>query len=122
MFDYGNLEKVYTPEQLDQADCVERLKRWKQERITKGFCQYDLWDLDIYLVGVIITSLREFADTTSSFPADYENITVWREDLHWLADEFEAAWDMIQNGQPDGWTRLRAAFISLWYNLGNLWD
>lgn len=122
MLDYGNLEKVYTPEQLNHAEYVENLKRWKQERVTKGFCQYDLWDLDMYLIGVIITSLREFAANTSSYPADYEDIDVWREDLRWLADEFETAWQMIQENQTEGWTRLRTAFVSLWYNFGNLWD
>lgn len=43
--------------------------KWAWQRITKGYCDKDLWDLEDYFLVLFHNTLKEFADNTSSFPA-----------------------------------------------------
>lgn len=99
--------------------------KWAYQRATRGFCDYDYWDLDIYLSELMAQSIKELAEKTHSYPGTEEFPTYesWRDYLYKIADllryslnedmpnEFEEAWlatwenkdiyDAINNKSPE---------------------
>ena len=79
--------------------------KWAYQRITRGFCDFDVWDMDIYLSQLIADEVKHLADTTHSYPGTTEFPTYesWKaylykisELLHYslgeLPNEYEEAW------------------------------
>lgn len=82
--------------------CIQRIKR--------GYCDADLWEIDSWFLGVIVPMLRQFAETrTGGCPVGLTNHFVpdinenmdsdkiyeigeqkWNEAIKKLADDFEA--------------------------------
>lgn len=47
----------------------QRIK-WAWQRAIKGYCDFDIYDLDTYHTNMMIKALYEFADKTQSYPED----------------------------------------------------
>lgn len=45
-----------------------RCIRWAYQRIKKGYCDQDMWDLGDYYIVLMHNSIKEFADNTNSYP------------------------------------------------------
>lgn len=130
-----DLNKVYTEEELASADGAlyrERLEKWKKQRIEKSYCDYDLWNMDGFLLEVLVNGLREFADNTHSYPGlSVEGISEtpqqWHDFLYHLAAEFEEGYDMIDEIESlarteQGITKVKEAWNTLGEWLFDLWD
>ena len=72
-------------------ESVIRRFKWAYQRITKGYANCDLWNLDHYLAKLIASAVRELAETGMGFPGDEEFPTEesWEEYLKTIADFFE---------------------------------
>lgn len=51
--------------------------KWGWQRATKGYSDYDTWDLDVYYSNMIIASLSQFRAETMGYPGYMENINEW---------------------------------------------
>ena len=51
--------------------------KWGWQRATKGYSDYDTWDLDVYYSNMIIASLSRFRAETMGYPGYMENIDEW---------------------------------------------
>ena len=47
---------------------IKREERWARDRAEKGYCQYDLGDIDLWFMAVITNMLRDFRDHHSGWP------------------------------------------------------
>ena len=51
----------YTKNPLDNLKyCIQRIKR--------GYCDADLWEIDRWFLALIVPMLRQFSETTNSYP------------------------------------------------------
>lgn len=80
--------------------------KWAYQRITRGFCDCDYWDLDTYLSELLAQSLKKLADDGNGYPGTEEFPTYesWQEYLYKIIDllrfslnedmpnEYEEAW------------------------------
>lgn len=52
--------------------------KYARDRARKGYCDYDLWDMDIFLVDLIIRSLEEHKEYTCGYPdGKYSSFEDW---------------------------------------------
>lgn len=52
--------------------------KYAKDRARKGYCDYDLWDMDIFLVDLIIRSLEEHKEYTCGYPdGKYSSFEDW---------------------------------------------
>lgn len=58
-------------------------------RITKGYCNEDVWDLKDFYLKILVNSLRDLAETSNSYPTDLENPDEWKNYLKEMALHFE---------------------------------
>lgn len=81
----------------------KKIALWKYQRATRGVCDYDVWNLDGYLLELIPQALRLLAETTHSYPGspDFPRFEDWQK---WLCDTADLAdrIDELRNGHnPD---------------------
>lgn len=79
--------------------------KWAYQRITRGFCDYDVWDLDSHLSELLIQTIKQLAKTSHGYPGTEEFPTYesWENylvdivhkleySLNDLPNEYETAW------------------------------
>ena len=68
-----------------------RCFKYAYQRATKGFCDWDAWDLDVYYSFLFVNSLRYFADHTHGWPGndEFPQPEDWDKYLRTMADLFE---------------------------------
>ena len=54
-----------------------RTIKWCWQRATKGYSDYDTWDLDVYYDRLMIASLSQFRAETMGYPGYMEDIEEW---------------------------------------------
>ena len=54
-----------------------RTIKWGWQRATRGYSDYDVWDLDVYYSNMMIASLSQFRAETMGYPGYMENIEEW---------------------------------------------
>lgn len=62
--------------------------KYAYQRITKSYCDWDLWSLDIFYSRLFVNSLNELADTCIGYPVDYETPEAWQARLHEISNHF----------------------------------
>lgn len=113
-------------------DAKRRLKQWKRQRIHRGFCDYDWWDLDIFYLNLFVSSLRYYANhTISHSPSLAATFEEYQARILRLADMFEelANWEE-QNADRRDYeqefkekdTLTKKAFAELAEVFWSLWD
>lgn len=81
---------------LSGKDIKRRRAKWKRQRISRGFCDWDWWDLDYFYLNLFVNSLRHYAKNTIGFSESlaptYEE---YQARILRLADMFEelATWE-----------------------------
>lgn len=77
----------------DLRDFPKHIKKYTSQRMRRGFADCDTWNLDTFLIKIIIRGLRHLADTTHGWPQSNEFPTYesWIDYLLSLADKFELA-------------------------------
>ena len=79
----------YPSNWLKNFKCIARGFKMAYQRITKGFCDWDWYDLDCYYANLIGDSLKEFARKTCSYPVHMKS-EEWTEKLDKLGSQFKA--------------------------------
>lgn len=75
---------------------IKRIIKYSWQRITKGYCDYDRYDIDWYLIELIPNILEDFANKTNSFPIDFEELKYWQDYLRFCADRFKNTKDFYE--------------------------
>lgn len=67
--------------------------KWAYQRIVRGYCDYDVWDLDTYYLDLFYETLNHLADTTHGYPGNKEFPTpeAWDKYLRDMAMDFYKA-------------------------------
>lgn len=79
-------------------DIKRRNKKWARQRVHRGFCDWDWWNLDCYLCNLLSSSIRHLAENSAGWSqaiaSSYEE---YQKRLYALADRFEemAEWENI---------------------------
>lgn len=65
--------------------------KYAYQRATKGFSDWDRWDLDVFYNHLFVNSLREYAEKAMGYPGNDEFPTMesWQKYLNDMADLFE---------------------------------
>ena len=116
---------------LSGKDTKRRRAKWKRQRINRGFCDRDWWDLDQFYLNLFVSSLRHYAKNTIGFsPSLASTYEEYQARILRLADMFEelADWEETNADRRDfeqefkekdeltkkAFTELAEVFWSLW--------
>ena len=64
--------------------------KWAYQRVTKGYCDRDVWDVQGWFLNTIPYMLKDLKNTTHSYPLDFESPEEWKKILNKIAFSFEA--------------------------------
>lgn len=68
------------------------IMKWSYQRITRGYCDADVWDLDNYFLELIPGTLELLSDKTDSYPSDIiKDCDEWKDFLKKVAHCFNQA-------------------------------
>lgn len=100
---------------------VGRSIRFWWQRLTRGWDDSDLWNLDNTLAKLILPRLRRFRDVASGYPADLERDAQWKTELAKMITAFETIADdeRCYSPQEQAWVQegldlFAKRFRSLW--------
>jgi hypothetical protein len=74
-------------------DDIEKLAKYKQQRVERGFDNTELWNLYYTFALFILPRLVEFRKLTKAYPPDFETFEEWVE----IIDKMIYAFDHIAN-------------------------
>lgn len=89
---------------LRGKDAKRRRAKWKRQRIHRGFCDWDWWDLDYFYLNLFVSSLRHYAKNTIGFsPSLASTYEEYQARILRLADMFEelANWEETKADRRD---------------------
>lgn len=66
------------------------------QRMTKGYCYRDVYDLSEFYLELFSASLNELSKTAHGYPLDFKDMETWQNYLKEMADHFLAASTNIQ--------------------------
>lgn len=83
---------------LTGKNANRRRKKWMQQRIHRGFCDWDWWSLDMFYLNLFISSLRHYAKNAAGYsPALAPSYEEYQARILRLADMFEELADWEEN-------------------------
>jgi len=56
----------------------KRQKQWKKQRLTRGFDNTELWNLDTTICSFIYPRLIEFRKNTCGYPPSFTKLKTWK--------------------------------------------
>jgi hypothetical protein len=74
---------------FDKSTNKERTKKYKKQRIERGFDDSELWNLDSTIAQFITPRLKAFKEYTQSYPGGMESFEKWKEILDQMVEGFE---------------------------------
>jgi hypothetical protein len=89
---------------LRGKDAKRRRAKWKRQRIRRGFCDWDWWDLDYFYLNLFVNSLRHYAKNTIGYsPSLASSFEEYQARILRLADMFEelANWEETNADRRD---------------------
>lgn len=106
--------------------------KWAYQRIVKGYCDYDVYSLDIFYANLFVESLRELARVELGYPGYYdekysnltseEKLKIWKDKINLIADSFvidEEDYFIFRNRYVEkfknGFKMLEENFTELWW-------
>ena len=125
---------------LSGKDAKKRRAKFRRQRITRGFSDWDWWDLDYFLCNLLAKSLRHYATHTIGWSMNLAStFEEYQERILHLADMFEemANWEETHNPTEEdiknglNWykensakleTLTKKAFAELGEVFWSLWD
>lgn len=73
----GGYMPWYPRNWFDNIKYFFRTIKWGWQRATKGYSDYDTWDLDVYYSRMMIASLSQFRAETKGYPVCMNDIKEW---------------------------------------------
>lgn len=79
VFKYGRLS---WRRPIDSIKLIFRRLKWGYQRIVRGYCDYDIWEMDYFLGTLLSDMCFNFADNASGWPdSKFETYEDWVEYL-----------------------------------------
>ena len=122
------MSKEYEFLDIQSYKNYRNFRKFKRQRIHEGVADCDIWNLDAYLIRIIITGLRKLAKNCMGYPGTepFTSHESWVAYLNDLADRFEKNEDAIENGPFDGYKVCHEEQVKLFTELGEhigaMWD
>jgi len=92
---------------------IRKKLKYCWQRITKGYCDADIWNWDAWLLELIPQMLDELATVTDAYPDDIvSSLDEWKKYLHGLAANLRLYKDMdrtIDIDKYDTWAEFNKA-------------
>ena len=81
--------------------------KWAYQRVTKGYCDFDYWDMDTHLSYLIPDMLERFIKDGHGYPGNDEFPTpeAWNEYLQKTIDLFRYSQSELPNEYEDAWVK-----------------
>lgn len=107
------------------------IKKWKKQRIIRGFSDYDWWDLDSFITNLLANSLEHYAnntigwdDTAAASSKEYkerilnlakkfQEMAEW-DDNHEDIKDYQENWKNLQALTKEAFSELAEVFWGLW--------
>ena len=70
---------------------LPRQLKWAKQRITKGYCRSDWYDMDSWFAHVVADMFDEYAENTCSYPWEINNPDDWEDILKEMATHLRNA-------------------------------
>lgn len=81
-----------------------RQLKWAYQRATRGYSDWDLWDLDSFYTQILINSLRDFAQKTNGHPGEM-TFEEWQILINTIANCFEESQEDLEDNL-ESWKRM----------------
>lgn len=85
-------------------DAKRRRKKWKRQRIHRGFSDWDWWNLSMFYLNLFVSSLRHYAKNTIGYsPSLASSYEEYQQRILRLADMFKkmANWEEANADRRD---------------------
>lgn len=107
------------------------IRKWKKQRIERGFSDYDWWDLDSFFTNLIANSLEHYANNTigwdntvASSPEEYkerilnlaakfQEMAEW-EERHEDIKDYKENWEKLDTLTKEAFKELAEVYWGLW--------
>lgn len=105
----------------------ERQKKYKEQRMTRGFDDTECWNLDITFSLFIVPRLKVFKELNDGYPARYHSIEEWNKILDEMIEGFELHsnkfnWDTADSNEENGnMAKVKRALKLFQENFFDLW-
>ena len=95
----------YPSNWIRNARLFFRQFKWAYQRMTRGFCDFDTWDLDNYLSQLLADSIRHLANTTHGYPGtdEFSTYESWRDYLYKISDLLNYSLGELPNEYEEAW-------------------
>lgn len=91
VFYMGGMLRPHSPQAVWQnIRLFFRRFKWAYQRATRGYCDFDIWEMDSFYLNLFRESLHELANTTNGYPSDM-TFEEWQKYLHKTAACFYRA-------------------------------
>ena len=96
----------YPSNWIKNARLFFRQFKWAYQRITKGYCDADWWDLDSHLTRLMADSIQDLADKGMGYPGTDEFPTPesWQKYLYRICYLLRYSLEELPNKYEDVWT------------------
>lgn len=125
----------YTKNFIKNIKIFKRGIKFAYQRITRGYSDYDVYDLDFYISNLLSEMLNHLADTTNGYPCgvdeEIENgYEKWQEELRQAAkyikdateidytDELLRRYELYEEAKKNGCDELAQGHLAKWHELG----
>lgn len=107
---------------MTRTQRIRRRLRFLWQKVTRGFSDDELWNLDVTIARFVLPRLRRFRARTHGYPGGMTE-EEWDDKLRemvWAFDRIanDAGLDALQNDQA----RINAAMLEFGRHFRDLWD
>ena len=91
---YNVFDKIFHHKSFLYWQNLKRLPRqlkWAKQRVTKGYCCSDWYDMDSWFAHVVADMFDEYAENTCSYPWEINNPDDWEDILKEMATHLRNA-------------------------------
>lgn len=79
-----------------------RNRKFRRQRLERGFCDGDLWNFDEYIIRLIADGLREYVKQTNGYPdQSFKTFEDWCAYLTSIADDLD--WIRVDSTDNEYW-------------------
>ena len=81
--------------------------KWAYQRVTRGYCEYDVWDLDTHLTEYLAQTIEHLAKTSHSYPGNEEFPTYeeWENYLMEIVNKLKYSLSELPNEYEEAWLK-----------------
>lgn len=107
-------------------------KKWKRQRVTRGFADIDIWNLDLYLLELLPAMIDHLAKTSDHWPDDkFSEFKDWQNYLFNISNKFREAYNTFckicpaeekENNREKAQSLIKEAFNDMGEVFFSLWD